>query len=373
MPGKSFKIESFIVTFIKTTVLIMAIPYFSSCASYQPVADLPRLGHLRCGMELGLSGNLCEDEIEFLSRMENDPRVGDPRYTKRETLIEVMEEESYPEAAALFYLTVNHDPRTVKLLERQSSGAFKKRIISKTRMLYIPGMFYDRQDATDGQGEFIRQIARELGMSDEIVQVSPAGSVQENGKTICEQIRNMDNTEKVIVTSISKGGADFKAAINHCGTEPAFHKISGWLNIAGLNRGSFLANFIYDDLSNRIQSRLFFYSNDYDYEGLRSLRVIPDSPLYPDPIIPEHMKTLNVIPVALHRHVTSKTDETFRTLIQYGPNDGYTVSADSYLAGTVNLAVWGVDHFFKMKSERRTRLLQEAFLFLGEPKGSPKK
>ena len=146
---------------------------------------------------------------------------------------------------------------------------------------------------------------------------------------------------------MSKGSGDVKRAIQKCGDKPFFKKVLGWYNVGGLQKGSLLVNDINDTCVYKAEARSYFCWNGYNWDGLQSLEVGPGTALDSDLKFPEHMIVINVIAVPLFRHVSNRARPFYEYLIRYGPNDGLTLLAESYLEGAITYPSWRNDHYFR--------------------------
>jgi hypothetical protein len=299
--------------------------------------------------------NLCEDEKEYLdwaNKIKKHPRLKDltadvlHSYTQ-ETL-------DVDKSASLFYLRAIQEPNNQKFLnyldkkekelEKKLPNYSKKKIL----LAMVPGMFYKDNPSVGADGKMLRDIALELGMLEDLIPIEQTGTVDENAKIICDYTKNKSmEVNGIVFASVSKGSGDLKKAIQLCGKEPYFKKVKGWYNIGGLNRGSRLIEGIENNWRYRWEAKFYFWMKNYNYDGFLSMRSEPGAPLDFDLELPKDLLMINIIAVPQFRQVTERARPFYEFLIRFGPNDGMTLLAESYVEGAITYPSWRNDHYFQ--------------------------
>jgi hypothetical protein len=212
-------------------------------------------------------------------------------------------------------------------------------------LVIAPGAFYREHPQTGADGSNLRRIATELGCRTHIIPTHSVGSALDNGQIINEWLRNSDG-EKVILCSLSKGGADVKMALAQPESAAAFRNVSAWINVGGITNGSPMATWILDRPILSQIYRALFWLRGQNFRFVHNIARRPNSPLGFKLSVPPRLKVLHVLGFPLEHHLlTQPTHRWHRRLSRYGPNDGATILLDScHLPGLV-LPVWGADHY----------------------------
>jgi hypothetical protein len=295
--------------------------------------------------------NLCEDEEAYLKwAVQNDKYKSLKELTVPELGRLTKETLDVDKVSALFYLKSIQEEETKKLLDFLDKNETKSDYNYKSQniiLAVVPGMFYKDNPTVGADGRMIRDIALNMGLKEEIIPIDQTGTTSENSEFICNYLKNKIDAEKIILTSVSKGSSDLKIAIKKCGNEPYFKKVIGWYNIGGINRGSVLIDTIENNWQYRWEAKFYFWLKKYNYNGFLSLQKGRDIVLEEDLQIPTSLTVINVIAVPTFRQVTQRARPFYEYLIRFGPNDGMTLLADSYMEGAINIPSWRNDHYFQ--------------------------
>ncbi len=346
--------------------LSFSLLFFSCATTDQTLHSSASFRRVQCNLDAYRIENLCEDEKVYLDSAEKS--YSDYRTLldlNRENLRKVAKEKGDPDvAAALFYTRALKDPGTQELLQylKRKEPSFKQKTPdfknSGYTLVMVPGMFYRENPEVGADGRSIRKVAANIGLPSELLAVGSTSGVSENARTICNYLQSTNN-RKIIIASTSKGGADFRTAIDQCGTKEYFQKVKGWCNIGGLLRGTYAVHSLDDDVWFKLKLHLYFLWNGYDWQGLMDLRSGKGSALDQPFKKPENLVMVNVIGTPLMRFVTPRAQSNYLYLCRYGPNDGYVLLADAITPGAYTYPVWRSDHYFSnsMPPERMESLI----------------
>ena len=296
--------------------------------------------------------NLCEDEeVYFNWAMEKNTTYKSIKdLTKSELERLTKETLDADKTSALFYLKTIQEKEAKKFRdyldknETQSKYDYSKQNIL---LAIVPGMFYKDNPSVGADGRMLRDIGLSMGLREELITINQTGTTDENADFICNYLKNKKDTDKIILTSVSKGSSDLKIAIKKCGNESYFQKVIGWYNIGGINRGSLLIDTIVNNWQYRWEAKFYFWSKGYNFNGFLSLQKGRDPRLEEDLVIPPFITVINVIAVPTFRQVTQRARPFYEYLSRFGPNDGMTLLADSYMDGAINIPSWRNDHYFQ--------------------------
>ncbi|TGN10217.1 hypothetical protein [Leptospira ilyithenensis] len=309
---------------------------------------------VQCITNLYGISNLCDDEKEYLDWAKAQKQYKSLKDLTKDELQRLTRETlDVDKTSALFYLRSFEEPlnkkfigyldKKEKVIEKKLPNYTKKNIL----LAMVPGMFYKDNPTVGADGKALRDMAAGLGLKEDVIPVDQTGTVDENAKVICDYVKNRTDVNGIIFASVSKGSGDLKKAIQLCGGEDYFKKAKGWYNIGGLNKGTMLVDGIEDNWRYRWEARSYFFWKGYNYDGFLSMGSGKERPLDFDLKVPKHLLLINVIAVPQFRQVTKRAKPFYEYLIQYGPNDGMTLLADSYVEGAITYPSFRNDHYFQ--------------------------
>lgn len=228
------------------------------------------------------------------------------------------------------------------------------------RVVIVPAALYVERPDMSGDGRMIREVAEGFGCRTGLVPLASLGSVSENARRLAAWLAQQRD-EKLILVSLSKGGADLKLALQSRDAPHLFRNVVAWINVCGPLNGSLMADWI---LSSRLRAWLFrfqYWVQRRDFEFISELRHDPPSMLNLPPRLPCSMRMISLVGFPLRRHMTTPFSRfCHRTLSAWGPNDGTVLLSDvSQWPGEI-YPVWGTDHYFR--PEKRARELITAVL-----------
>jgi hypothetical protein len=162
--------------------------------------------------------NLCEDEeVYFNWAMEKNTAYKSIKdLTKIELERLTKETLDADKTSALFYLKTIEERESKKFLDYLDKNDTKSKYdYSKQNILLaiVPGMFYKDNPSVGADGRMLRDIGLSMGLQEEIIPVNQTGTTDENADFICNYLKNKKDTDKIILTSVSKGSSDLKIAI----------------------------------------------------------------------------------------------------------------------------------------------------------------
>ena len=294
---------------------------------------------------------------------------------KSETLRHITQQEGVDFATALLFDRFCKSPERSKFIQqinalRQSPSPLPAEI--DATVVIVPGALYLERPDMGGDGRIVREVATGLGLKTDLIPLASFGSVKTNvghldtaagvtsliktvlGLRLIRKWLGQHQQERIILVSLSKGGADLKLAISDPGTPELFCNVIAWINVCGPLSGSRMANWI---LESRLRTWFFQWKLRWqkrDFQFVADLRhgenALLDFPLHPFAT----MQMVSLIGFPLCQHMTTRFSSfCHRTLASYGPNDGTTSLADLHEVPGEIYPVWGMDHYFRPESEAR--------------------
>ncbi len=243
--------------------------------------------------------------------------------------------------------------------EPDSWAALGKRGV---KLAIVPGAFYRSHPHTGAHGRQIQSLAERHGVASEIVPIESFGSLGTNAEILCDWLARSRH-RKVILVSLSKGGADVRRAFE-LGVSGAFDHVEAWVNFSGVTEGVALVDWL---LARPIRSwgvRLLFRYHGYDFDVLDELRPSASSPRAWS--LPPGMQAIHVVGFPLRRHLSSRLARRgHRRIAPSGPNDGGGILlAEAVHRPGIIYPVWGADHYFQSPECNVTNIVQNVLNLL---------
>ncbi len=315
--------------------------FFLGCTSAEKKNQ--NIAFNECNLKASINP-VCPEDIQFINQIKSE----DATLCMHIGLRNCAEQNGPDYAAAAFYISESKQPKSIFMKRYLRNSPPAQPVQKNNRILLgmIPGMFYDSNRKIGGDGGPVRISARKMNIDEEIIPVEPAGSMELNGERICTWLKDRRNN-KIIIASLSKGAGDFLSAYQICGKNEEFKNIIGWLNLVGINKGIYLAEKLEHSFISRQFIKWKMKRNGYSYSGIRSLRpanfrsLSHFSPEFP---------VINVIAAPAERHISERARETYRLLLEYGPNDGLTLLEDAPFPFAYNLVIYGTDHYLNVEN-----------------------
>ncbi len=229
----------------------------------------------------------------------------------------------------------------------------------------VPGAFYVENPETGADGRDFRMIAARFGCRTDLIPTSSVGTVAENGRVICDWLKRQSE-EKIILTSLSKGGADLKMALAEPDASRAFRNVVAWINIGGILHGTPVVNWLRARTMFTLFLRFRFWLQGHDSRIFYDLDRGPGCALDFPMQLPEHLKVIHILGFPLVRHLSNRRSRLWhRRLAALGPNDGFLMLSDMCTLRGQLFPVWGTDHHFKPLLDLQS-LVTALLRYLGE-------
>jgi hypothetical protein len=224
----------------------------------------------------------------------------------------------------------------------------------------VPGAFYREHPNTGADGKNLCRTAARFGCRTHVIPTLSMGSSATNARIMCDWLLATTD-ERIILCSLSKGGADVLSALDQPDAKIAFKNVVAWLNVGGITRGSPTASWVLERAWLSFIYRAIFWWRGQDFNFIRELRRGTHSQPKTRFEWPATMKVFHVVGLPLTQHLCSRrTRRWHQRLSRYGPNDGVTIVTDNCDLPGVIFPVWGADHYFN--GQLRPEVLLDALL-----------
>ena len=221
------------------------------------------------------------------------------------------------------------------------------------RLVIVPGALYIERPELGADGRLVRELAARQGLESDLIPVASFGSLAHNAGIISTWLEQHSG-ERLILVSLSKGGADIKRALAAPDAREVFRNVMAWVNVGGVLNGSLMANWV---LASRARTWFFrwkFKRQQRDFQFITDLQRGPGQPLDFPVSLPPSLKLLSLVGFPLQRHMTTCFSRfCHRTLTTQGPNDGTTSLVDVLAWPGEIYPVWGADHYFRPVNRAR--------------------
>ncbi len=212
----------------------------------------------------------------------------------------------------------------------------------------VPGAFHGQHKHTGADGLRIVDIVSGMAERVEIVPVKSFGTLDENARIILDWLSARQGM-RVMLVSLSKGGADVKWALASQEAPKAFAHVIAWASFSGITQGTPLIGWLRSRPLRSVAFKLLLRLQGHRARALDELRHGPGSPLDGWPHCPDHLQIVHVVGCPLPTHLAHRwASRGYARVAPFGPNDGGGILlADLRSAPGLVFPIWGVDHYLQ--------------------------
>lgn len=242
-----------------------------------------------------------------------------------------------------------------RLLRQKGNQAFLETVYGETDLSQakavlvgiVPGAFYRQHKHTGADGARLVGILHDLGIRTEIIPIQSFGRVEENARIINEWLR-AQNAERVMLVSLSKGGADLKVALR-MSDGVGWERVKAWVSLSGLVQGTPLIGWLRRRSLRMVGIRCLLWLRGQTFAAAEDLRHGEDGDLGPWPPLPTGLRLVHVLGFPLRRHLRHPWAlRGYDRLAVLGPNDGGGILlVDAAKLPGIVCPLWGLDHFLE--------------------------
>jgi hypothetical protein len=307
-----------------------------------------------------------ESESDLLARAGAFPEFAELAQLTPETLREINAREGVDFATALLFDRVKNSPKHASFImqmDRWQSDNHKFTTDHQTTVGIVPAAFYKENPNSGADGRLVREEAGRLGIRCELVPLSSTGTLAQNTKSILDWLA-AHRSERIILISLCKGGADVKFAMLNSGSPKQFKDVFAWINICGTLSGSPVAEWLLATPPRYFAAWIYCKCLGHNLAALREIATSPHNPLSAPLQLPESVRLISLVGFPLRRHLTNRfMRHCHQHVSRKGPTDGGLLLGDACRLPGVLYPIWGADHY--LRPERRARqIITAAFKFL---------
>jgi len=215
------------------------------------------------------------------------------------------------------------------------------------RIVVMPGAFHREYPFTGADGQRVFELAEEIGWPAERIEVPSLASMERNATALIERLQGIQTTKSVVLVSLSKGGADVRAALARPGAAEVFRNVRAWINLSGIVTGTPLVAWLKARPLRCLGVRLLLRFRGQRFSDIEEIRHGPGAPLGGPMVLPTSLKAIHVIGFPLIKDLTNDLARRGHArLAPLGPNDGGGILLRDIarLPGLI-YPVWGADHY----------------------------
>ncbi len=302
-----------------------------------------------------LPHHAADDERELLERAASYPDYREFSDLDDEAVRQITRREGVDFATALLF------DRLVRSADHGSSiqriHAYREpnselRIPADVLFAIVPGALYTEHPENGADGFAIRAAAERLGCRTELIPLPTMGLPSENAGHLCDWLQSRDAGERIILISLSKGGADVKAALARSDAGQTFDRVIAWISVSGTIDGVPLANWGLRRPLALALWRSIFWWRGWNFRFVYEMKFNSATRHASDLRLPGHMRLIHAVGFPLKRHVSAGYPRRwFRRLAPRGPNDSVSMLLDVCRLPGLVLPVWGSDHYLATHAE----------------------
>jgi hypothetical protein len=151
-----------------------------------------------------------------------------------------------------------------------------------------------------------------------------------------------------VLVSLSKGGADVKAALARPEAPRAFAGVATWINLCGTLDGTPMAEWVLSRRPAAVLNRLYHRLRGLSLAFVEDLRYGAGGPVCATLRLPSHVRLISVVGFPLRAHLTRGISRRCHWRLRHlGPNDGALVLADVCALPGLLYPFWGADHYLR--------------------------
>ncbi len=211
-------------------------------------------------------------------------------------------------------------------------------------VLFVPGWLYRSEPDNGADFAHQRRLLSQIGIANRLIETPESGAVEDNAAVIAAAVRAAAPEDgDLILVSTSKAGAEVALALSRVLAPEDARRVVGWVNAGGALRGTPLVDRALRPPASWF-TNLVLWITGWDPAGLTSMTTARSRARLEGARLPDWITVVNLVAVPVSGTVTSRLYGSYQVLLEYGPNDGLVMLADTVWSGGVNVVALGADH-----------------------------
>lgn len=239
-------------------------------------------------------------------------------------------------------------------------------------VLFVPGWDYVTSGHLTG-ADFAepRRLATAFGLDNELVPISPTGSVEENARVLARVVtERVPSGKKILIAGASSAGPAIHLALGKLLTKKDLQSVKAWINLGGILQGSPLIDYA----QHRPQVWLFDLAawwQGWKREDVLSMAAASSRTRFARLSIDADILIINYVGIPLSGQLSKFAGDKYPLLRDAGPNDGLTLLTDAIAPRSRTVVAIGRDHFFAEDPRINAKTIAMMALVIVSLEGQP--
>jgi hypothetical protein len=261
-------------------------------------------------------------------------------------------------ATAALYHRIRTSLEHRSFVERIESCAAPRLDGEPPRIVVMPGAFHTEHPHTGADGRRVFELAAKLSCPAQLALVPSLAPMAENAAALVHFLSRRPGKPTILV-SLSKGGADVRAAMERPDAADALRDVRAWVNLSGMVTGTPLVAWLCDRPMRCLGVRVLLRLRRQRFADIEELRCGEGSALGRPFTVPLHVRAIHVVGFPRVRHLSNNwARRGHARLAPLGPNDGGGILLHHVLHWPGHVyPVWGADHYLQPAFDVRPLLL----------------
>ncbi len=231
-----------------------------------------------------------------------------------------------------------------QLQQDKSTDALKQ--LKNYYIVFIPGLGYKDFPGTGAHFKRQRKLLNAYGIPNELIITKQWGVIDDNANIIVKRLQILcQQHNNIILVSSSKSGLETAIVLGEKLKPEETTHIKAWISVAGILRGSPVADYFLTPSKNFI-SKTFLFTKGKTLDMLESMSYRDRRKSFDELVFPQHIQIIHYVGAPLATKIRPKIKNRYLYMLPLGPNDGFTPLADQICNQGRVVTEVGLDHFF---------------------------
>lgn len=212
-------------------------------------------------------------------------------------------------------------------------------------VLFVPGWDYlENGHLTGADFTKPRALATVFGLQNQLVEIPPVGSVEDNARVIAREVTKQAREGKqIVLAGASSAGPAIHLALAEVIAKDDLPSVRAWLNFGGLLQGSPLVDIVTDRPWLSFVLRTF---TGWEDTAMRSMGTRASRTRSARLTLKSRLLVINYLGIPFSGGLSKYGRDKYPLIKSDGPNDGLTLLPDALAPNSLTIVALGSDHFF---------------------------